>query len=66
MDGDPTLIQQRLQFPERLLTGLIFGQRVSGEHREHLIALNRFRTSKLAFYEARRTAGDVEVSKLTL
>jgi len=52
IDGDPPLVHQRLQFPEKLLTGIILGHGVSGEHRDHLLNAARFRSSPLNFYGA--------------
>jgi len=63
--GDPPLVQQRLQFGEELLTGLIFGDHVDPDQRESLINQNRFRTSQLRFYKARKTPeGNVLVGEM--
>ncbi len=58
IDKDPTLIQQRLQFPEHLLTGIVFGSRVSKEQQEALMRVARFRRSGLTYSTARRADDD--------
>jgi hypothetical protein len=52
MGDDPALIHQRLQFPEPLLKGIIFGAHVAEDHGRFLQNLARFRKSDLAFFTA--------------
>jgi hypothetical protein len=65
IDDDPRLVQQRLQFPEHLLTGIVLGNLVSEDHQAALLNIARFRISPLAFSIASRSEfGEVRIESL--
>jgi len=68
MEDDPALVHQRLQFPEPLLKGIIFGAHVAEDHRRFLKKLARFRKSDLAFFTAHpapEKLGEVHIRTLS-
>jgi hypothetical protein len=50
--GDPPLLNQKFRFPSSLLRSIIFGYRVSKEHRGHLVELIKAEAPHMGVFEA--------------